>query len=61
MYLRGRPVSLYAPSELIDSYDISKVTTPPQARLKLEWVYPFHTIKTDICFVRRKFVVAGFL
>ncbi|KAK7582719.1 hypothetical protein V9T40_014164 [Parthenolecanium corni] len=33
MYLRGRPVSLYAPSELIDSYDISKVTTPPQARL----------------------------
>ena len=41
MYLRGRPICLYAPSDIMDSYDISKVATAPQSRLKLEWVYPF--------------------
>lgn len=41
MYLRGRPVVLYAPSPLVDSFDITKVATPPQAKLKLDWVYPF--------------------
>ncbi|XKL65549.1 hypothetical protein PGB90_008969 [Kerria lacca] len=41
MYLRGRPICLYSPSELIDSYDISKVATAPHSRLKLEWVYGY--------------------
>nr|CAD7573381.1 unnamed protein product [Timema californicum] len=41
IFLRGRPIVLYAPSELAESYDLNKVTTPPQTRLKLEWVYPF--------------------
>ncbi|CAB0003327.1 unnamed protein product [Nesidiocoris tenuis] len=41
IYLRGRPVVLYAPTEVIPSYDVTKVAAPPQARLKLEWVYPF--------------------
>ncbi|XP_065208639.1 echinoderm microtubule-associated protein-like 2 isoform X2 [Planococcus citri] len=41
MYLRGRPICLYAPTEVMDSYDISKVSTAPQSRLKLEWVYGY--------------------
>ncbi|XP_063217797.1 echinoderm microtubule-associated protein-like 2 isoform X3 [Bacillus rossius redtenbacheri] len=41
MYLRGRPVVLYAPSDVAESYDLGKVTTPPQSRLKLEWVYGY--------------------
>lgn len=40
MYLRGRPVVLYAPSPLVDNYDITKVATPPHSKLKLDWVYP---------------------
>ncbi|CAG2055365.1 unnamed protein product [Timema podura] len=36
IFLRGRPIVLYAPSELAESYDLNKVTTPPQTRLKLE-------------------------
>nr|CAD7263429.1 unnamed protein product [Timema shepardi] len=38
IFLRGRPIVLYAPSELAESYDLNKVTTPPQTRLKLEWL-----------------------
>lgn len=41
MFLRGRPVVLHAPSDVAPGYDISKVATAPQQRLKLEWVYPF--------------------
>ena len=41
MYLRGRPVVLYAPTNVADNYDITKVAPPPQAKLKLDWVYPF--------------------
>lgn len=41
MFLRGRPIILYAPSALADTYDITKVTTPPQSKLKLEWVYGY--------------------
>ncbi|XP_073982208.1 echinoderm microtubule-associated protein-like 2 isoform X3 [Rhodnius prolixus] len=41
MYLRGRPVILYAPSDLISNYDVTKVAAPPQQRLKLEWVYGY--------------------
>ncbi|KAG8279171.1 Echinoderm microtubule-associated protein-like 1 [Homalodisca vitripennis] len=41
MYLRGRPVVLYAPSPLVDNYDITKVATPPHSKLKLDWVYGY--------------------
>ncbi|XP_054261593.1 echinoderm microtubule-associated protein-like 2 isoform X3 [Macrosteles quadrilineatus] len=41
MYLRGRPVVLYAPSPLVDSYDITKVAPPPHHKLKLDWVYGY--------------------
>ncbi|CAH1792966.1 unnamed protein product [Owenia fusiformis] len=40
MYLRGRPISLYAPSDLED-YNMSKVGEPPTEKLKLEWVYGY--------------------
>ncbi|KAK2575040.1 hypothetical protein KPH14_008783 [Odynerus spinipes] len=41
MYLRGRPVVLYVPTPMIDYYDLHKVTTPPQSKLKLDWVYGY--------------------
>lgn len=40
MYLRGRPVVLYGPSEL-DTLDPAKVAPPPPNKLKLEWVYGY--------------------
>jgi microtubule-associated protein-like 1/2 len=39
-FLRGRPIVLYAPTAIAETYDMLKVATAPQARLKLEWVYP---------------------
>ncbi|CAL1680751.1 unnamed protein product [Lasius platythorax] len=41
MYLRGRPVVLYVPTSMIESYDLHKVSTPPQSKLKLDWVYGY--------------------
>ncbi|XP_061940142.1 echinoderm microtubule-associated protein-like 2 isoform X8 [Apis cerana] len=41
MYLRGRPVVLYVPTLLTESYDLHKVSTPPQSKLKLDWVYGY--------------------
>ncbi|XP_076297252.1 echinoderm microtubule-associated protein-like 2 isoform X7 [Lasioglossum baleicum] len=41
MYLRGRPVILYVPTPLMESYDLRKVSTPPQNKLKLNWVYGY--------------------
>ncbi|KAL1138870.1 hypothetical protein AAG570_008932 [Ranatra chinensis] len=41
MYLRGRPVVLYAPSDMATNYDITKVATAPQSKLKLDWVYGY--------------------
>lgn len=40
IYLRGRPVSLYAPSDLSD-YSVDKEVTTPDQKLQLEYVYPF--------------------
>ncbi|XP_039756795.1 echinoderm microtubule-associated protein-like 2 isoform X2 [Pararge aegeria] len=40
MFLRGRPVVLYAPSDH-DNLDPAKVAPPPQNKLKLEWVYGY--------------------
>ncbi|XP_018317021.1 echinoderm microtubule-associated protein-like 2 isoform X6 [Mycetomoellerius zeteki] len=41
MYLRGRPVILYVPTSMMESYDLHKVSTPPQSKLKLDWVYGY--------------------
>lgn len=45
MFLRGRPVILYAPTALADNYDITKVATAPHSKLKLDWVYPLFYFK----------------
>ncbi|XP_048515690.1 echinoderm microtubule-associated protein-like 2 isoform X3 [Athalia rosae] len=41
MYLRGRPVLLFPPTPFMESYDLHKVSTPPQSKLKLDWVYGY--------------------
>ncbi|XP_050538023.1 echinoderm microtubule-associated protein-like 2 isoform X2 [Daktulosphaira vitifoliae] len=41
MFLRGRPINLYAPSNEIATYDITKVATAPSSKLKLDWVYGY--------------------
>ncbi len=41
MFIRGRPVQLFALSHLIDHYSLSKVSPAPQQKLKLEWVYGY--------------------
>ncbi|XP_043476559.1 echinoderm microtubule-associated protein-like 2 isoform X8 [Leptopilina heterotoma] len=41
IYLRGRPIVLYVPTPLADTYDPHKVNTPPQSKLKLDWVYGY--------------------
>lgn len=40
-YLRGRPINLYAPSELRDNYELTKVQPVPSKKLKLDWVYGY--------------------
>ncbi|XP_037293289.1 echinoderm microtubule-associated protein-like 2 isoform X5 [Manduca sexta] len=40
MFLRGRPVILYGPSDK-EPLDPAKVAPPPQNKLKLEWVYGY--------------------
>nr|XP_023029644.1 echinoderm microtubule-associated protein-like 2 isoform X2 [Leptinotarsa decemlineata] len=41
MFLRGRPIILYAPTDLGENYEITKVCTAPSRRLKLDWVYGY--------------------
>ena len=43
MYLRGRPITLYAPTSLVEGagYSMEKVSPAPTQKLKLEWVYGY--------------------
>lgn len=41
IYLRGRPLNFYAPTDIAADYDFSAELPPPEEQLKLEWVYPF--------------------
>lgn len=41
MYLKGIPINLYSPSDLSDNFKLTKVTTAPHQRLKLDWVYGY--------------------
>uniref|UniRef100_A0AAR5P5W5 HELP domain-containing protein n=1 Tax=Dendroctonus ponderosae TaxID=77166 RepID=A0AAR5P5W5_DENPD len=41
IFMKGRPVILHAPTDLADSYEITKVSTAPMQRLKLDWVYGY--------------------
>ena len=39
MYLRGRAINMYAPTNVGD-YQVNKPGVPPTDKLKLEWAYP---------------------
>nr|CDS24007.1 echinoderm microtubule associated protein1 [Echinococcus granulosus] len=41
MYLRGRSLNFYAPTDIAPDYDFSAVLPPPEEQLKLEWVYGY--------------------
>ncbi|XP_066252932.1 echinoderm microtubule-associated protein-like 2 isoform X1 [Euwallacea similis] len=41
IFLRGRPIILYGPTDLVNNYEITKVSTAPSQRLKLDWVYGY--------------------
>ena len=41
MYLRGRPVTLYAPTAVAETFSLNKVSPAPAQKLKLEWVYGY--------------------
>ena len=41
IYLRGRPVQLFTPSDVKNSYSLSQVLPAPLQRPKLEWVYGY--------------------
>lgn len=45
MFIRGRPITMYIPSN-IQNYDELKME-PPSERLELDWVYP--SIMPRIC------------
>jgi len=38
MFMRGRPITMFIPSD-VENYDDIRTELPPE-KLKLEWVYP---------------------
>ncbi|XP_073725779.1 echinoderm microtubule-associated protein-like 1 isoform X8 [Misgurnus anguillicaudatus] len=41
MYLKGRPITMYMPKDLVDTYSLeAKIDLPPK-KLKLDWVYGY--------------------
>ena len=40
-FIRGRPVQLFAPSEISETYSLAKVSPAPTLKPKLEWVYGY--------------------
>ncbi|XP_071392079.1 echinoderm microtubule-associated protein-like 1, partial [Centroberyx affinis] len=41
MYLKGRPITMYMPKELVDSYCLEARADLPSNKLKLDWVYGY--------------------
>ncbi|XP_037083879.1 echinoderm microtubule-associated protein-like 2 isoform X2 [Pollicipes pollicipes] len=41
IFLRGRPVNLYAPSSVREEYNVNGANPAPQRKLKLEWAYGY--------------------
>uniref|UniRef100_A0A667ZWS4 EMAP like 1 n=1 Tax=Myripristis murdjan TaxID=586833 RepID=A0A667ZWS4_9TELE len=41
MYLKGRPITMYMPKDLVDSYCLEARTDLPSNKLKLDWVYGY--------------------
>ncbi|XP_042202128.1 echinoderm microtubule-associated protein-like 2 isoform X2 [Callorhinchus milii] len=41
MFLRGRPVTMFLPQEVTDSYQLHSPATLPPHKLKMDWVYGY--------------------
>ncbi|XP_072545780.1 echinoderm microtubule-associated protein-like 1 isoform X2 [Salminus brasiliensis] len=41
MYLKGRPITMYMPKELVDTYCLEAKADLPPKKLKLDWVYGY--------------------
>lgn len=41
LYLRGRPINMYVPTDLRETYSPTGSSSSPPAKLKLEWVYGY--------------------
>ncbi|KAM9466957.1 echinoderm microtubule-associated protein-like 1 isoform 2-T2 [Clarias gariepinus] len=41
MYLKGRPITMYMPKELVDTYCLEAKADLPAKKLKLDWVYGY--------------------
>ncbi|TRY59685.1 hypothetical protein DNTS_027417 [Danionella cerebrum] len=41
MYLKGRPVTMYMPKDLVDTYCLEAKVDLPSKKLKLDWVYGY--------------------
>ncbi|KAK8753250.1 hypothetical protein OTU49_003567, partial [Cherax quadricarinatus] len=41
LYLRGRPLNLYVPTSIQETYSPTSPSSSPPAKLKLEWVYGY--------------------
>ena len=40
MYLKGRPITMFMPKDVVDSYCLEARADLPSNKLKLDWVYP---------------------
>lgn len=47
MFLRGRPVPMLIPEELVPTYSLDTRSELPSRRFKLDWVYPFTLISSS--------------
>ncbi|XP_078672205.1 echinoderm microtubule-associated protein-like 2 isoform X2 [Branchiostoma floridae x Branchiostoma belcheri] len=41
MFLRGRPITMYMPTNMMESYNFKEKGTLPAEKLKLDWVYGY--------------------
>ncbi|XP_034153197.1 echinoderm microtubule-associated protein-like 1 isoform X6 [Esox lucius] len=41
MYLKGRPITMYMPKDVVDTYCLEAKSDLPNKRLKLDWVYGY--------------------
>ncbi|XP_041703168.2 echinoderm microtubule-associated protein-like 1 isoform X5 [Coregonus clupeaformis] len=41
MYLKGRPITMYMPKDLVDTYCLEAKSDLPNKKLKLDWVYGY--------------------
>lgn len=60
MFIRGRPITMYIPSN-IQNYDELKME-PPSERLELDWVYPSIMPRScEGCYIQTLLVLPGLM